>query len=189
MVSWPMPAVLGRVGVEPTRSRGAVGPDRHPRAIVVPGLLTEFASSATGTKGTSHADRPLHAGQEHRYPDRPAPPTRTWRPPCNKPCRRPSNCSTPTPPGSCWLTSTAACGGPAPRISAPKSRRTTRRCSPPVLHGGVHHWSAGGHARRLCRGGGQPARDGGQGPAAGAVAEQLQVALDSRGLIERAKGR
>src|SRR5829696_2177807 len=30
--------------------RGAVGPDRHPRAIIVPGLLTGFASSATGAK-------------------------------------------------------------------------------------------------------------------------------------------
>jgi GAF domain len=53
MVSWPIPAAgIEGIGVEPTRLRGAVGPDRHPRAIVVPGLLTGFASSATGRKGT-----------------------------------------------------------------------------------------------------------------------------------------
>src|SRR5215211_3890245 len=44
--------VVGRNRCKPTRPRGAVGPDRHPRAILVPGLLTGFASSATGTKGT-----------------------------------------------------------------------------------------------------------------------------------------
>jgi GAF domain-containing protein len=36
----------------------------------MPGLLTGFASSATGTKGTRHADRPWNAGQEHRQPGR-----------------------------------------------------------------------------------------------------------------------
>jgi hypothetical protein len=34
-------------------TRGAVGPDRHPRATFLPGLLTGFASSATGRKTSS----------------------------------------------------------------------------------------------------------------------------------------
>jgi hypothetical protein len=34
MVSWPILLSVGRVGAEPTRSRGAVGPDRHSRATV-----------------------------------------------------------------------------------------------------------------------------------------------------------
>src|SRR5215211_4666150 len=42
---------LGGIGGEPTRLRGAVGPDRHPGPSTLPGLLTGFASSATGPKG------------------------------------------------------------------------------------------------------------------------------------------
>src|SRR5215217_2260861 len=60
----PVAAVDG-IRLKPTRRhRGAVGPDRHSRARV-PGLLTGFASSATGPKAHAHADRPSHAGQEH----------------------------------------------------------------------------------------------------------------------------
>jgi hypothetical protein len=56
-----------------TSTSGAVGPDQHSRPPSMPGLLTGFASSATGTKGAPHADRPCNTGQHHRHPDRPAP--------------------------------------------------------------------------------------------------------------------
>jgi hypothetical protein len=67
----------GRVSLEGRFRRastsGAVGPDQHSRPPSMPGLLTGCASSATGTKGAPHADRPCNTGQQHRHPDRSAP--------------------------------------------------------------------------------------------------------------------